>query len=193
MLPRMPADDLAEELRLARRELKFVRAEQERLAERHQRVRRQRARLKEQVEVTSETLAALLSEAYWRSAEATTAQRILPFGRSGHAAPPAEEQGLVREVERSHLFDAAWYLRHNLDAARDGLSPAVHYVRSGGAAGRDPSELFDSERYLQRNPAARGSGLPPLVHHLRDPDSVLNQTERPAGPADAASAPPGHL
>ena len=163
----MRADDLAEDLRLARRELKFVRAEQEVLTEQLQKVRRQRSRLKEQAEVTADVLAALLSDAYWRSTETR------PFRRGGKV-PSAEEQEMVREVEASHLFDPAWYLRHNLDSVRERLSPALHYVRKGGAAGRDPSELFDTQRFLRRTPEARHSGLPPLVHHLRHPDPALH-------------------
>ena len=180
MLRRMPADDLDEELRLARRELKLVRGEQEHLSEQLQQVRRQRSRLKEQAEVTAEALAALLSEAYWRSTETRL------FGRRSDEVPSASEQEMVREVEASALFDAAWYLRQNLDVARDRLSPAAHYVRTGGPAGRDPSEVFATKRFLQRTPAARASGLPPLVHHLRHPEA--DQTDQPTEPASASAS-----
>jgi hypothetical protein len=199
MLPRMPVDDPIDqvrvELRLARRELKFVHDEQERMAEQLQRVRRQRARLKAQAEVLSEVLADQLSEAYWRSAEPDLVHRVMRLGRSArpHDASQADELQMVRDVEASDLFDAAWYLRHNLDAARQGLSPAVHYVRSGGAAGRDPSELFDTRRFLQRNPGARASGLPPLVHHLRHPDPALVRAGSSDNPDDDALASGLHL
>ena len=115
MLRRMPADHLAEELRLARRELRLARAEQERLAERLMRTRRQRARLRKQVKVISKALARELSASYWRSDDA-----------------PREERELVREVEASPSFDAARYLRDNLEAARRRVSPAAHHVRAGG-------------------------------------------------------------
>jgi hypothetical protein len=200
MLPRMPEDDPTDEvrveLRLARRELKFVRAEQARMAEQLQRVRRQRARLKEQAEVVAEVLAAELSEAYWRRAEPDLVHRVIRLGRPGRpdVQPlPAQELEMVREVEASELFDAPWYLRHNLDAARQGLSPAAHYVRHGGPAGRDPSELFDTKRFLARNAEARTSGLPPLVHHLRHPDPVLLRTGSPDEPDDDAHASGIHL
>ena len=85
---------------------------------------------------------------------------------------------MVREVEGSDLFDANWYLRRHLDAARSGLSPAAHYVRIGGPARDDPSEVFDTSSFLQRNPAARVSGLPPLVHHVRYPDARLADAAR---------------
>ncbi len=178
MLTPMLADDLAEELRLARRELKFVRMEHERMAEQLQRLRRQRARLHEQADVVSAVLAARLTEAYWSSAEGARASRFSLRGRPARVGPPAEELRMVREVESSPLFDPGWYLRRHLDAARAGLSAAVHYVRTGGPTGEDPSEHFDTTRFLQRNPAARTSGLPPLVYHVRHPDPVLVDAAR---------------
>ncbi|UUZ60014.1 hypothetical protein [Nocardioides sp. B-3] len=60
------SDDLESDLGLARRELKWVRTDPEHVTEALQRVRRQRARLREQSEALAAGLAAELSAAYWR-------------------------------------------------------------------------------------------------------------------------------
>ena len=91
---------LEQDLQLARRELKWVRVDQEHLAEGLQRVRRQRARLREQSESLANALAAELSAAYWRDQE-----HLLGRLRRRTADP---EAALVREVEASPLFDAGW-------------------------------------------------------------------------------------
>ena len=151
--------DLTESLRLARRETKLVRGQQEVALETLQRVRRQRAALRVEVRWLADALAAQLSERYWRAEQ----------GRRGllSRAGRSEEAAMVAEVEASDLFDAGWYLRQHPEIAEEGLSPGLHYVRTGAAAGFDPGTSFDSARYLREQPAARDSGLPPLVHHLR--------------------------
>jgi hypothetical protein len=154
--------ELTASLRLARREVKLARGEQEVAVETLQRVRRQRAALRYQVRLFSDALAALLSERYW---EAGRAARRGPLGRTrkGRTA----EQDLVAEVEASELFDGGWYLRHNPEVVEAGLSPALHYVRTGAAAGRDPGPAFDTVSYLREHPDACETDLPPLLHHLR--------------------------
>jgi hypothetical protein len=146
--------ELTESLRLARRELKLVRGEQELSVETLQRVRRQRAGLGKQLNELSDVLAALLSEQYW------AAQR--PRRRR------TDEQTLVAEVEASDLFDAGWYLRQHPEVAKERLSPALDYVRTGNAAGRDPGPRFDTAGYLREHPDAGTAGVPLLVHHLRN-------------------------
>jgi hypothetical protein len=157
--------DLRDSLRLARRELKWTQIEHEHQTESLQRVRRQRARLREQLDVTTEALAELLSERYWSQVRGPRAA----LGRlSRRRAETREvEADLVAEVEGSDLFDAAWYLRRYPDAARDRVSPAVHLVRHGNDRGLDPSDRFSTGAYLAAHPEAVESGLPALVHHLR--------------------------
>ena len=76
-------------------------------------------------------LATLLSDAYWRSTETRL------FRRAGKV-PSAEEQEMVREVEESHLFDPAWYLRHNLDSVREQLQPGPPLRPHGRGSGAGP-------------------------------------------------------
>ena len=53
---------------------------------------------------------------------------LLPGAAPGSRAEADE----VDEVASSDLFDADWYLLRNPDVVRDGVDPALHYVRSGG-------------------------------------------------------------
>jgi hypothetical protein len=154
--------ELTESLRLSRRELKLVRLQQELSAETLQRVRRQRAGLGKQVDLFSDLLAALLSEQYWGT------QRSRRRSRRGYTNGRTDEQALVAEVEASDLFDGGWYLRQHPEVAEARLSPALDYVRTGHAAGREPGPRFDTARYLSEHPDAARSDVPPLVHHLRN-------------------------
>ncbi len=70
-------------------------------------------------------------------------------------------------VAASGLFDAKWYLSHNLDVAISRQDPLVHYLQRGGMEGRDPSQGFSSRWYLEENADVRATGLNPLVHYLR--------------------------
>ncbi|QIK77081.1 hypothetical protein [Nocardioides piscis] len=153
--------ELERELQLARREVKWVCTDQEHLTEALQRVRRQRAKLRDQSESLATALAAELSAAYWREQKASHRRVRL------RAADP--EATLVREVESSPLFDAGWYLRqHQRTIIEHHLAPAVHYVRHANERRLDPSEGFSTDRYLLRHPEARDSGVPALVHALRN-------------------------
>jgi hypothetical protein len=154
--------ELTESLRLSRRELKLVRGEQELALETLQRLRRQRAALSKQADEFSDVLAALLSEQYW-SAQPPRRRTLL-----GHSSGRTDEQGLVAEVEASDLFDGGWYLGQHPEVARERLSPALDYVRTGHTAGREPGPRFDTARYLREHPDAITAGVPPLVHHLRN-------------------------
>jgi len=73
----------------------------------------------------------------------------------------------LRLVSGSGLFDRDWYLQRNPDVAEAGVNPVRHYVRRGGAEGRDPNPLFDSDWYLQQYPDVAQAGENPLVHYLR--------------------------
>ena len=158
------AASLRDSLRLARRELKWTQIEHEHQAESLQRVRRQRARLREQLDLTSEALAAVLSEQYWAQERGPRAA-LGRLARRGRPDADASEADLVAEVEASDLFDGAWYLRQYPEAVRDRVAPAVHLVRHGNERGLDPSERFSTRAHLDARPDA--GDLPALVHHLR--------------------------
>jgi hypothetical protein len=157
-----PADlaQLTEALRLARRELKLSHGRQEAAEETVQRVRRQRAGLREQTRLFSDVLATLLSERYWAE------HRSGLVGRLVQGRTDALERERVAAVEASDLFDGAWYLRHQPDAVRELLSPAVHYVRTGAETRADPGPAFNTMQYLEDHPEAQDSDLPALLHHL---------------------------
>ncbi|ALJ39506.1 glycosyltransferase (plasmid) [Azospirillum brasilense] len=76
------------------------------------------------------------------------------------------EHRQVRALYASGLFDPAFYWRHNPEAAAGGLDPALHYLRHGAAAGRDPGPDFSTAAYLAQHPEAAGSGVNPLLHAI---------------------------
>lgn len=151
--------ELERELQLARREVKWVHNDQEHLTEALQRVRRQRAKLRDQSESLATALAVELSASYWRRQESG-------LGRLRRRDPEAD---LVREVEGSPLFDAGWYLRqHQKTILEQHLSPALHHVRHANERKLDPGEGFSTGRYLIHHPEAAEAGLPALLHAQRN-------------------------
>ncbi len=80
------------------------------------------------------------------------------------------------------LFDQAWYLATNPQAAASGRSPLGHYLTQGAAAGLSPHPLFDARHYAEANAAElNGSGMSPLAHFLgegsargRDPHPLFD-------------------
>lgn len=71
-----------------------------------------------------------------------------------------------RLIERSQIFDRAWYRAQYPDAVQAGEDPILHYLQRGAAEGRNPHPLFDTVWYLSRYPDARDSGANPLVHFI---------------------------
>ncbi|MBC2933221.1 hypothetical protein [Nocardioides sp. zg-1228] len=171
-------------LRQSGRELKWWQIELEHTTESLQRARRQRARLREQVDTFSDALAATLSRAYWadRESRGTGVARLVGRRPSGE-----REAGLVRQVEASGAFDGGWYLRAHPQALRSGLSPALHYVRHGNAKRLDPGPSFSTAAYLERHPEATQEDLPALVHAIRH--DRLGETSHD----DAAASPASDL
>jgi hypothetical protein len=72
----------------------------------------------------------------------------------------------VAILERSGLFDEAWYLERYPDVAGFEMSAMRHYLLFGAAEGRDPSPLFDTSWYLENYPDVAKRGLNPFVHYL---------------------------
>ncbi|HEY8381974.1 MAG TPA: glycosyltransferase [Microvirga sp.] len=91
--------------------------------------------------------------------------RVLASARARWSA--ARRRRLRSTLERSDLFDGAWYLRRNPDVAAAGADPLDHYLYIGGFEGRDPSPGFDSDWYLAAYPDVAAKGLNPLLHYLR--------------------------
>jgi glycosyltransferase involved in cell wall biosynthesis len=86
----------------------------------------------------------------------------------------------------SPLFDPDWYLARYPDVGATGLDPALHFVTSGGAEGRDPGPEFDSRDYLTRYPDVAASGAIPLLHYI---ESGARE-DRLIAPLPLAEAPP---
>lgn len=171
-------------LRRAGREMKWWQIELEHTAEALQRARRQRARLREQVDQMSNVLADTLSDRYWE-ARATAPGGVGRLLGRVRADPEAD---LVREVEASELFDGGWYLRSHAAAVRSGLSPALHYVRHGNGKRLDPGPRFSTADHLAKHPEVRASGVPALLDATRH--GLLHETH---GDSDAAASPDHHL
>jgi GT2 family glycosyltransferase len=57
-------------------------------------------------------------------------------------------------------------LRTYPDVAAAGINPLLHYLKSGGVTGRNPSPLFDSAWYLSTYPDVAAAGVNPLLHYL---------------------------
>jgi O-antigen biosynthesis protein len=73
----------------------------------------------------------------------------------------------VRAIDRSEMFERAWYLKNNPDVAQSGMDPVLHYVLYGAREGRDPSPSFSTRAYLCRNPDVTAAGANPLAHFIR--------------------------
>ncbi|MEX5728142.1 glycosyltransferase involved in cell wall biosynthesis [Rhodovulum iodosum] len=64
-------------------------------------------------------------------------------------------------IRHSALFDGRWYLSSYEDVRRAGRDPALHYLESGAAQGRDPSPLFSTTGYRLANDTGEAN---PLLH-----------------------------
>lgn len=77
------------------------------------------------------------------------------------------EYRICRTIRRSGLFDREYYLRNNLDVARNCMDPVRHYALYGWREGRNPSARFDTRWYLNRYPDVALQQMNPLYHYCR--------------------------
>lgn len=125
-------------------------------------------------DVLASALAETLSRCYWDAiAERGSLGRRLArrWPRLGRLLGCSHDESMqecvqVRAIEASTLFDGAWYLRHYPDVAQAGLSPALHYLRSGAQEGRDPGPMFSTQAYLAEHAELATSSMNPLIHCL---------------------------
>jgi ADP-heptose:LPS heptosyltransferase/GT2 family glycosyltransferase len=80
---------------------------------------------------------------------------------------PIRRWNVVRAIDRSEMFERAWYLKNNPDVAQSGMDPILHYVLYGAGEGRDPSPSFSTQTYLRHNPDVAAAGANPLAHFIR--------------------------
>jgi O-antigen biosynthesis protein len=71
-------------------------------------------------------------------------------------------------VQRSGLFDSAYYRHSNPELSHASIDPLTHYLETGGRLGRNPSKDFDAGYYLAQ--CQKSGELPdnPLVHYIRE-------------------------
>jgi lipopolysaccharide biosynthesis protein len=69
-------------------------------------------------------------------------------------------------IAHSGLFDREYYLRNNLEVAKDCINPLKHYLRAGWRQGQNPNPYFDTAWYLQKYPDAAKADINPLSHYL---------------------------
>lgn len=94
----------------------------------------------------------------WRSfpAPAVICRRTLPT-RTSHP---------LDEIQASGWFDAAWYVRDNIDLQQHRIEALAHFWASGAAEGWDPGPWFSTSGYQARYPDAVAEGQNPLLHYL---------------------------
>lgn len=91
-------------------------------------------------------------------------------------------------IRQAPVFDAAWYLAANEDVRHAGVDPAVHYLKSGAAQGRDPSPRFSTTGYrLSYLPDQ--SDVNPVLHFLAEGGHAAGYTPLPHFEGTFAGAP----
>ena len=73
----------------------------------------------------------------------------------------------IQLLQKSELFDPAYYETHYPDYRQSGLSAIVHYLAIGALEGRNPSARFDTYGYLEAHPEIDAYRTNPLVHLLQ--------------------------
>lgn len=164
-------ESLRELLRLCQEELVQVREQNERLLEQQAGWRSGRRRAHKEAAVLAKALAHVLYRELRERAEGAR------WGRRKSDGISKQEWQNVMLLHSSEEFRAAWYLRQNLNVARQGMEPALHFLRYGVVEGRDPGPDFDVRDYLEEHPEVRASGENPVIHAMaaRAPDSVTRR------------------
>ena len=74
---------------------------------------------------------------------------------------------VIRTIKRGGLFDKKYYLKNNLDVARNCMNPIKHYVRHGWKEGRNPTQYFDTKWYLESYTDVANSSMNPFYHFVK--------------------------
>ena len=93
---------------------------------------------------------------------------MIPEVAQGGTDPHGGEYELpaLLVLQRSGLFDGAWFLARNPDLNLPGTDPLGHFHRYGWREGRWPNAYFDPTWYLARNTDVRDSGVNPVLHYI---------------------------
>lgn len=128
---------------------------------------RQSTQLHGQIDGLRDSMEQLLRSRSWRL---TAPLRSIRTALAGSALPGRQRMGLWRAfalVQRSGLFDAAYYLFSYADVREAGIDPLKHYLVHGWREHRDPSPTFSTAAYLAQHPDVARAGVNPLVHYVR--------------------------
>lgn len=145
---------LREKLRLCQLELASARREQEKLGETVASEGRAARRLRE--------LSSRLNKRLERG-ESVSGVRGWVKRHQLSTMPRSEEAASLAVLRSSKLMDGTWYLMRYPEVASTGLSPALHYLRTGAAEQKNPGPSFSTRKYLAQNPDLP-KGENPLVH-----------------------------
>ena len=87
---------------------------------------------------------------------------------TGAGVPPLAASDLadLLTMQRSGLFDGAWFVIRNPDLAHAGADPLGHFYRFGWREGRKPNAYFDPAWYVARNHDVIEDGYNPLLHYI---------------------------
>lgn len=70
-------------------------------------------------------------------------------------------------IQRSGLFDEAWYRKTYADVGNKPVDALRHYVSVGRFEGKNPNPYFDTNWYLWNHPHVLITGADPLAHYIR--------------------------
>ncbi len=82
------------------------------------------------------------------------------------SAPDAHELADLLVLQRSGVFDGAWFLIRNPDLAQGGHDPLTHFHRYGWRENRQPNLYFDAGWYIDNNRDVAALGSNPLLHYI---------------------------
>jgi glycosyltransferase involved in cell wall biosynthesis len=83
----------------------------------------------------------------------------------------------VEDLSQSGGFDGDWYAARYPDVASSGLTPVDHYLRYGGALGRDPGPNFSATFYNLSAPPAEGESGIAFFRYLQNAAHGVDRME----------------
>ncbi len=94
------------------------------------------------------------------------------LGTTSVPVPDPAEQQCLTAIQRSGLFDGAWFAGRNADLAGTSHEPLVHWHRYGWQENRWPNPYFDPAYYRRRHPDCTGN---PLLHYIQTGEAEGNR------------------
>lgn len=96
--------------------------------------------------------------------------RLYKFLRTLHIISRARFKRVVppgyKEIARSGLFDARWYMRQYPEVRKRTGNALRHYLLYGWLEGKSPGPAFNATEYLEAYPSVKASGMNPLLHFI---------------------------